>query len=137
MVLGYTDLRANLNIGLRHILPLYPLLYVAAGCAILARVWQRWGRGGKILVAGLGAVLLLETQPRRFRNYLSFFNRAVGGERGGLKLLGDSNLDWGQDLPLLAKWQKEHRDRKLYLFVFWDSGSGVLTGSSIHFAAGV
>jgi hypothetical protein len=35
-----------------------------------------------------------------------------------LKLLGDSNLDWGQDLPLLAQWQRQHPGVKLYLSYF-------------------
>src|SRR5262249_24194679 len=45
----------------------------------------------------------------------AFFNVACGGSRGGLYLLSDSNLDWGQDRPLLAKWQREHSNKKLYL----------------------
>ena len=35
-------------------------------------------------------------------HYVAFFNIPSGGSRGGLKLLGDSNLDWGQDMTLLA-----------------------------------
>jgi hypothetical protein len=50
-----------------------------------------------------------------FPNYIAFFNAGVGGSRGGLRLLTDSNLDWGQDLKLLAQWQQAHPDRKLYL----------------------
>jgi hypothetical protein len=53
-----------------------------------------------------------------FPDYLAFFNVASGGERGGLHLLSDSNLDWGQDLPQLAAWQAAHPDRKLYLSYF-------------------
>jgi tetratricopeptide (TPR) repeat protein len=48
-------------------------------------------------------------------NYLAFFNVACGGPRGGFRLLADSNLDWGQDLPLLARWQREHPGNRLYL----------------------
>ncbi len=43
-----------------------------------------------------------------FPNYIAFFNLAAGGTRGGLNLLGDSNLDWGQDLKLLAEWRQKH-----------------------------
>ena len=43
----------------------------------------------------------------------------AGGARGGLRILGDSNLDWGQDLPALAKWQREQApDKTLYLAYF-------------------
>jgi hypothetical protein len=33
-------------------------------------------------------------------------------------LLSDSNLDWGQDLPLLADWQRRHLDRPVFLSYF-------------------
>jgi hypothetical protein len=33
-------------------------------------------------------------------------------------LLGDSNLDWGQDLPALAEWQKDHAGVQMYLCYF-------------------
>src|SRR5205823_1042556 len=65
----------------------------------------------------LAAALAVETATA-FPNYIPFFNVACGGARGGIKLLGDSNLDWGQDLPLLADWQRRHPDRELFLCYF-------------------
>src|SRR6185436_15895222 len=47
---------------------------------------------------------------------IAFFNVASRPYR--LTLLGDSNLDWGQDLPLLAAWQRAHPDENLYLGYF-------------------
>ena len=46
----------------------------------------------------------------------------AGGSRGGFALLGDSNLDWGQDAPLLARWQREHPSEHLYLCYFGPAG---------------
>jgi hypothetical protein len=66
-----------------------------------------------LLVIGL-AIEVFAAYP----DYIAFFNAACGGERGGRALLADSNLDWGQDLPLLAQWQKEHSDQPLYLMYF-------------------
>jgi hypothetical protein len=43
-----------------------------------------------------------------FPHYLSYFNQTVGGPRNGSKWLVDSNLDWGQDLPLLKKFSESH-----------------------------
>lgn len=65
------------------------------------------------LAAGLATETLCA-----YPNFISFFNIAVGGERGGIYLLGDSNLDWGQDLPKLAQWQEQHPDKTLYLDYF-------------------
>jgi len=53
-------------------------------------------------------------------DYITFFNIAAGGQRGGLQRLGDSNLDWGQDLPLLADYVKDPQNvgAALYLCYF-------------------
>ena len=64
------------------------------------------------------ALALAAESFRAFPNYIPFFNTAAGGTRGGIRWLGDSNLDWGQDLPLLAEWQHAHPDRELHLAYF-------------------
>lgn len=92
---------SNLNLGLRHILPIYPMMYVAAGIALAGLI--RTARPARFLVPAALVLLAVETVSA-FPNYIAFFNRAVGGERGGLAILGDSNLDWGQDLPALSDW---------------------------------
>jgi hypothetical protein len=39
---------------------------------------------------------------------LSYFNELVGGPMGGHYHLGNSNIDWGQDLLYLKRWLDEH-----------------------------
>jgi hypothetical protein len=107
---------SNLNIGVRHILPVYPPLFVVAGWAAAAAC-ARWGRRFAWFPIVLLAAVAFETF-RAAPNFLAFFNTPSGGARGGLRLLGDSNLDWGQDLPALADWQKRNPDRRLYLLHF-------------------
>jgi hypothetical protein len=99
---------SNLNIGFRHVLPLYPLMYVAAG-TLLAEGVRRWRSPMIKTLMGIAMLLILET-ALSWPNYIAFFNFAVGGTRGGIDLLGDSNLDWGQDLPLVKRWQDQHPD---------------------------
>ncbi|MGB7161485.1 MAG: hypothetical protein WBD40_25725, partial [Tepidisphaeraceae bacterium] len=102
--------------GFRHVLPVYPILFIAIGIAA-SIAWRRSRVLGRLLI-GLLAIGLATETARAFPDYIPFFNTAAGGSRGGLRLLSESNLDWGQDLPLLAKWQREHPDRKLYLSYF-------------------
>jgi hypothetical protein len=107
----FSVISANLNIGLRHVLPVYPLMYIAAAILITLAL-RRWTKPIMIAVACLAGMLVAETLLS-WPNYIAYFNFAVGGTKSGVKLLGDSNLDWGQDLPLLAKWQREHPGVKL------------------------
>jgi hypothetical protein len=103
--------RSNLNIGVRHMMPVVPLAFIAIGV-----VMSRHTR----LAAGLLVLLAVESAIV-FPNDLAYFNLAAGGSRGGVRILSDSNLDWGQDLPLLAEWQRKHPEKRLYLSYFGTS----------------
>jgi len=52
-----------------------------------------------------------------YPHYLAYFNELVG-PRNGYKVLVDSNLDWGQDLPGLRAWMDEHSVEQVYLSWF-------------------
>jgi hypothetical protein len=105
---------AELNLGIRYIFPVYPLLFILLGVTAAA-VWSsRPGRLATVVLMLAVAVESLFAYP----NYIAFFNSPSGGPRGGLYLLGDSNLDWGQDLPAVVEWQKRHPDAPLYLSYF-------------------
>jgi len=96
----------NLNIGVRHILPIYPFVLLIAGGAV---AWL-WESGRKTLRAGLLALCLFQVEETAFAypNYIAFFNQFVGGPQNGYKYLADSNLDWGQDLKPLKKWMDKN-----------------------------
>lgn len=92
----------RVNIGLRHLLPLYPFLYISAGRlawsaapdgAAVDRPMRRALAGGLVLVClawnGLEAASIAPDN-------LAYFNRFVGGPAKGHLCLLDSNLDWGQ-----------------------------------------
>jgi len=105
---------SRVNIGVRHVFPLLPFVFVAIG-VVAARAMREHGRPAQRTIVALAALLAIETLAA-WPDYIAFFNAPAGGTRGGLRLLGDSNLDWGQDLKLLATWQKANPDEKLYLF---------------------
>lgn len=104
---------SGMNIGHRHLLPLEPILAVAAGAAA---AWVA-SRSGKILVGALllwllGAVLLAHPGE------LGYFNEAAGGFRSGWRILADSNVDWGQDLGRLAHWARANGNPEIRLAYF-------------------
>lgn len=103
---GLMSLVSNMNIGFRHVLALYPFLFMAVGLAA-ARVMGRWPTVVRWTLIGLGLGLAVET-ALAYPNFIAFFNAPSGGSSGGLRLLSDSNLDWGQDLSRVARWRREN-----------------------------
>jgi len=92
---------SHLNIGHRHLLPIYPPLFIIAGGACLwLRSRLKWPR---FAVGALLVALVIESAIT-WPNYLAYFNLAIGGPANGYKYLVDSSLDWGQDVPGLKKW---------------------------------
>jgi hypothetical protein len=114
-------MQSHVNAGVRHILPVYAFANIVIGLCAAAAL-RRWTIATVTTLAALGVCLLTETLSA-YPHYVAYFNVASGGSRGGISLLGDSNLDWGQDLPMLAAWQKAHPDPTLYLDYF---GTGAL-----------
>jgi len=95
---------SRFNIGHRHVTPIYPFLCVAiapAAAWLTSRGWRAWMV--VVLVASCVVSFVLAT-PR----YLSYFNVAAGGPRGGIAHFVDSNVDWGQDLIRLKRWTEAH-----------------------------
>jgi hypothetical protein len=92
------------NIGLRRILPAFPFLLTFASVTLARPRSSRLLTGVVLLLVCWSVQQAVWIHP----HYLSYFNTAVGGPSAGPSLLDDSNIDWGQDLPALARWQREH-----------------------------
>lgn len=107
---------SRFNIGIRHLLPVYPFLFVLIG----GTVAELWEAGSRIKRAGLVFLGLwyLWSSVSTYPHYLAFFNELAGGAKNGHKVLLDSNLDWGQDLKGLKKWLDDHAVQKIQLFYF-------------------
>jgi len=103
----FSGMAGHVNIGVRHILPVY------IGFAIIAAVAvDRSMRGRSMAFVGSGLVLWLALSGAlKHPDYLSYFNEFVPREPE--KILVDSDLDWGQDLKRLAKRLRELGVRKI------------------------
>lgn len=113
---GVTALLTNLNIGLRHMIPVYPALLVAASTSV-SWVSSRAGRIAVFLAAGgMAAVAALS-----FPLYLGYFNELAGGWRGGHRWLVDSNIDWDEDLLRVRDYQTRHPGERIFLLTLGDS----------------
>lgn len=108
------SIAGNLNIGHRHLAPLYPLLFLL--CGGIVRLWSgsRTVRTVTILLLVAYALSFATATPR----YLSYFNFTAGGPKGGWRYLLDSNIDWGQDLPRLKAWMEASGTPEIHLAYF-------------------
>jgi hypothetical protein len=95
----------GLNIGVRHILPLYPLaaILAGAGAAALATRSRRWMWVCVALIAAHIASALSV-----FPNSLAYANEAWGGAWNSHRILNDSNVDWGRQLYQVKEWEDRH-----------------------------
>ncbi len=93
-----SGMATSYNIGVRHILPVYPLLASAAALALVRGTNPRTAAGILLLGAGLETAEVARVHPHE----MSFFNALAGGPSHGEAWLNDSNLDWGQDLARLG-----------------------------------
>lgn len=107
---------SRLNIGHRHLLPLYPVVFVVAGAAAS---WRRT-RFGRVLVPAAGLWLAASTLLSH-PHHLAYFNELVGGPRHGHRYLADGNLDLGQDLERLAAYARERPGETIKLARFYDT----------------
>lgn len=94
------------NIGVRHLLPVVPLLVVAAAAAFAIRLPRAappllW----TVVIFVFGATL--QSHPQE----LGAFSSVAGGAAAGRDLLSDSNVDWGQDLWRLREWARSRGER--------------------------
>ena len=102
LVVAFT---VGMNIGVRHILPVYVFLSVLIGGAAWALIKRnrKWG----YVVASL-LVIHAVSSLRTFPAYIAYANEMWGGPSQTYKYLTDSNVDWAQQL----KATKVYLDRR-------------------------
>ena len=113
----FTSLTSKLNIGVRHLLPVFPLTIILVSATIISWLKRPFL---KIRYFFLGVLILWQiiSVISIYPHFLAYFNELVGGPDKGYIYVVDSNLDWGQDLKRLAKWVKENNVEKIYLDYF-------------------
>ena len=128
---------SKVNIGIRHVLPLYPLLaIVAAHGALVAWRWSQARRPLPLRTApvALAALVIVAVVPvvRAHPDHLAYFNPIAG--RHPERVLVDSNLDWGQDLYRLADEMKRRGITSIRLAYFGTAepgAAGVMGASAL------
>jgi hypothetical protein len=125
VIYWFTSVTSHLNIGHRHILPTYPVLFIVAGSL------GRFVDVRRPLAAAcvIGTLLWHAGESLRVRpHYLAYFNQIVGGPQNGWRHLVDSSLDWGQDLPGLSRWLRQNAAGEPVFLSYFGTGDARYEG---------
>ncbi|QQG46349.1 MAG: glycosyltransferase family 39 protein [Candidatus Niyogibacteria bacterium] len=131
------SMQSTLNIGVRHVLPTFPFIYL-----LVSRELMRWTRSYSFneprsfgewifsvyerYVKSLPRYFLISfllfwmilSAFNSFPNYLSYYNGLAGGTKQGYKYITDSNYDWGQDLKRLGDFIEKNKIEKIAVDYF-------------------
>jgi 4-amino-4-deoxy-L-arabinose transferase-like glycosyltransferase len=89
---------SHVNIGIRHILPIYPILCLIGAMGLANMI--RSAKTSLGLVASILIIWLAVSGAAYHPNYLTYFNEFAASDPEAV--LVDSDLDWGQDLVALS-----------------------------------
>lgn len=92
---------SHFDIGARHLMPIYPFLYILAGA--VAAMLLRQGKAWTTLAIALLAWQVVTT-IRVAPNYMAYGNEAWGGPLQVRRYLSDANVDWGQQLKTVKQY---------------------------------
>ncbi len=135
------SLKSNLNIGVRHILPTFPFVYLLASGGAVELISFLKKRQQNLFIFGISVLGILITWQlvsvcSVYPSFLAYFNELAGGPSGGYRYVVDSNLDWGQDLKRLAAWAKKNQINNIYLDYFGGGDPEYYLGKIYHHWAG-
>lgn len=126
----FVTLFSKLNIGIRHLMPIYPFLFIFVGYFV-SEFYERYKKSVFGLPAGKAglwflvfgfmlATWYLWASISVYPYFMTYFNELAGGPKGGSRILLDSNLDWGQDMKRLVDWlKKEGIKEPVKMEYFW------------------
>ncbi len=131
------SMRSPLNIGVRHVLPTFPFIYLLVSREIAGWLrgtlnptpanWREWIVSlYKTYLAPIPRYIVLAAifiwfilgALLSYPNFISYYNELGGGTTRGYRIAVDSNYDWGQDLKRLVKYVKDNNIQKINLDFF-------------------
>lgn len=109
---SYISITGNLTIGIRHLFPILPFLYMLVALVVFQWLRKHKNEPGtySLLSWGIGilTLVIIAIPVLSYPGYLSYFNAITGGNQNGYQYVTDSNYDWGQDLKNLQVFVERH-----------------------------
>ena len=108
-------LPSRIDLGVRHILPVYIGFSIAAGAGA-AELWRRSSSRAAAWTLAILGVWMIATSALAHPDYLPYFNALAGNDPS--RVLVDSDLDWGQDVKRLAARLREAGAQEVFFTPF-------------------
>jgi len=115
------SLSCHVQIGVRLVMPLCVLLAIGLAAGLvraIAEVGAGWQRALLTAGAATGLCWTVLVAAAVWPNWLCYTNELWGGTETGYLYLSDSNYDWGQGVPELARWQQQHAEAPVQVLYF-------------------
>jgi len=125
-----TSLSSNLNIGVRHLLPVFPFTIMLVAGFVISQLKPPYLKVKRIVLVWL-MLWQAFTVIAVFPHFLAYFNEIVGRPDQGYNYTVNSNLDWGQDLKRLTKWVEEKDIDKIYVDYFGGADTKYYLGDKL------
>lgn len=108
---------SHMDIGARHLMPIYPFLYSLAGVSIAHALLR-----SRIWVVAAVTLLLWQvvTSARVAPAYMAYGNEAWGGPSNVHRYLSDANVDWGQQLKSVKQYLDQNHVTDCWFAYFPD-----------------
>lgn len=108
LVYGSVAIMSRINIGHRHILPIYGPLFIFCGASVswpsvVSEVIAGFRKSLRTIGSWMLVAALLAETVYRSPNFLAYFNGIVQPARA-YRYVVDSSLDWGQELPAIKAY---------------------------------
>ncbi len=137
-ILAYLSLsiKSNLNIGIRHLLPIYPFVTVLVAVGIknwlfktpdflfsfdavtFKKIFIFWKNQLLKIIAFFILILWhIISSISSYPNFLPYTNELIK-DKNIHKYVSDSNVDWGQSLKYLAKYTEKNNIKKITVHYF-------------------
>jgi 4-amino-4-deoxy-L-arabinose transferase-like glycosyltransferase len=97
------SMSSHINIGIRHFLPVYPFLFIAAGALLDRLLSLRYPRHLAIALVALAFGWMSVEVLRAYPDYLPYMNQLASAHPHWW-YLSDSNVEWGEDGRALAEY---------------------------------
>lgn len=145
------SIRSNLNIGVRHIMPTLPFIYLLAARGVTSWIrgdfqpnpstWAEWFQTIRAIyikaipkyIISIGLVFwFVASSLSNYPHFLAYYNELAGGAREGYRIAVDSNYDWGQDMIRLKKFVERNHIPNIAIAYFGGGDSAYYLGDKFE-----